>query len=385
VNHSPKLIRTVTSWVGSNTKFEKNDLIAIIDEEAGNIVKGQNQRTYDIVTFPRDILEKNSANTAKLSNSFINKSNSAVTFNNKNQHGTNSLSREKSLPLNKQFAYHKFKDERGVMSLGREDKNNRNARVNKPSPARPPAPRLEPRNGILIDLSPEEMNSLESSINSKDTPRHSVNMTSCILDEPIPGTIEEFYPNENEFSNLQINDVMQENVYQNQNSKYNAENFYQHTYDIANGSENVYNNEDVFSTQHINLNSLNINNPNMTNNYNIYSTAEGNFYDSVYSSAIYETANNFAQPLQTTHSNYNQTSIYNNPGQNSTTHLSEQQINRRMTANSYNNVVRGLADQLMEALKHEQITLVEANVAQEMSNGTLEDAIKMFKIKRLER
>lgn len=357
-------MRIVTPWIGSNTRFERNDIIAVIDEEAGNIVKGQNQRTYDIVTFPRDILEKTQVNVAKSANNSFIKSHSSLTFN--NQQGTNSLSREKSLPLNKQFSYHKFKNERGGVNLDDKKHNNHDSR-NKPSPARPPAPRLEPRNGILIDLSPEEMNSLDSSINkAKDT---SQNLTTCILDLPIPGTTEEFYTHEAEISNLQIHDTIQENVYQNQNSKYYAESPYRHTYDIAHGSENVYNNEDVFSTQHIDPI---INNTNMTSIPNNYAVYGDNFYDSVYSSAIYDTANNYSQPPPT--GIYGQT-----PRQ-----LSEQQINRRMTANTYNNV-KSVTEQMMDVLKHEQVTLEEANVAHEKSNGSLDDAIKVFKVRRLER
>lgn len=369
-------------------------MVAIIDDEPGsNTIKGQNQRSYDIGSFPREILESTLIyeKTEKSSNNFI-KSHSSVSFNNHQQlQNGPGFSREKSFPTGKQFSYHKFKNEKNVYAEATRKGNTNGKPNNKTTPTRPPQPRFEPRNGILIDLGPEEANSatLDALMkSSKDNNRQSQVMNQCILDMPIPGTVEEYFPTQDieynqshlpsEYSTDSF-ESMQSNVYENQNAQYNLENYYsvsaaphQNTYDeVHAGIENVYNNEE-FVASHKNVSSAvsptlnNIQSVNMnttypnSSGYNVYNTPE-NYYDSVYSSALYGN----------TRPNYSSTSPYQQ--------LSDQQISRRMTSQ------RTIIEQLMDKLKLEQVTVEEASSALQKTNGNMDDAIRVFKVKRLER
>lgn len=385
-------------------------MIAIIDEESGSsTVKGQNQRNYEIGTFPREILDSVSERVEKPSNNVI-KSHSAVSFNNHQQHLQPThgpgFSREKSFPTAKQFSYHKFKNEKNVNVESQQQQQRKSLNLsgskplnNKNTPARPPQPRFEPRNGILIDLGPEETaKSMESNMrNTKDTNSRPQSMQQCILDMPIPGTVDEYFDAQpdgynhtnlpSEYSTDSFESL--QNVYANQNApRYNLDNYYSastspqqgNTYDeVPAGFENVYNNQEIVTSQNLISNTMPANTPNHNiipamsmSTYsnsglqppppqNIYNTPE-NYYDSVYSSAIY---GNAARP------NYSQSSPYQQ--------LSDQQINRRM------NYQKTTIDQLMEKLKLEQVTVEEASSALQKSNGNMDDAIRVFKVKRLER
>lgn len=379
--------------MGQRIQIERNDMIAIIDDDAGTNIKGQNQRSYEIGVIPREILESTLVNEKieKQSNNFI-KSHSAVSFNNHQQSNGPGFSREKSFPTSKQFSYHKFKNEKNVYAEANKNSNSNGKQNNKNSPARPPQPRFEPRNGILIDLGPEDANSAAIDAlmrNSKDNNRHSQVMTQCILDMPIPGTVDDTQQNI-EFNQSRLPreystdsfESMQSNVYENQNAQYNLESYYStsaapltNTYDeVHAGIENIYNNQEFVNphtSQHNvspliptmnsanNISPVNMNTYSNSSGYNVYNTPE-NYYDSVYSSAIYGD----------TRPNYSSTSPYQQ--------LSDQQISRRMTSQ------RTTIEQLMEKLKLEQVTVEEASSALQKTNGNMDDAIKVFKIKRLE-
>lgn len=88
------------------------------------------------------------------------------------------FAKEKKLTATKQFAYNKLiNDQRIHHQKQHKDNNNK--------PLRPPQPTTSPQppEGILIDLSPDELRSL--SLQSAGMLRQPSNSTGCILDEPI--------------------------------------------------------------------------------------------------------------------------------------------------------------------------------------------------------
>lgn len=88
------------------------------------------------------------------------------------------FSKEKKTSANKQFSYNKLINEQRIQY----DKQQANKSRSKP--IRPPAPHIQPQEGILIDLSPEEIRSMSLTLHNNQAVTTKP-ATSCILDEPI--------------------------------------------------------------------------------------------------------------------------------------------------------------------------------------------------------
>lgn len=202
-------------------KIEQNDTIAIIDGRPElKFLKGQNQRTFEIGTFPRNILEvlrfnrHGTLNTisrpvhgtlqhmahgstagpswgspAFLDSSYNGnvvqmrqKTGDQVSKNNRQQKAVSEhFAKEKKGTANKQFSYNKLVNEQRMQN---EYQSIPNTIRNRPKPARPPAPNLQQQTeGILIDLSPEEIRSMN--INFQSQPSVISQQTGCLLDDPI--------------------------------------------------------------------------------------------------------------------------------------------------------------------------------------------------------
>lgn len=70
------------------------------------------------------------------------------------------------------------------------------AMKSRPKPERPPAPHVQPQEGILIDLSPEELRSMKLTLQSQA--KATKPTASCILDEPIEVPTEGFEQQQSE-------------------------------------------------------------------------------------------------------------------------------------------------------------------------------------------
>ncbi len=214
---------TSTYCVDGRLKIEQNDTIAIIDGRPElKFIKGQNQRTFEIGTFPRNILEVLRFNrhgtlntisrpvqgsfqhTAHVSTNAEGGSWGAPSFLDSSYSGSNVQLRQKSADqvsknarqqkaisehfvkekknvASKQFSYNKLVNERRMSSdyasMSLQMKNQQRQK-----PARPPLPSIQPTEGILIDLSPEEILSMNASVRNQPGGSKSI---GCILDEPI--------------------------------------------------------------------------------------------------------------------------------------------------------------------------------------------------------
>lgn len=87
------------------------------------------------------------------------------------------FTKEKKTSASKQFSYNKLINEQRIQF------DKQQAMKNRPKPVRPPAPHVQPQEGILIDLSPEEIRSMNLTLQNQAAP--SKPTTACILDEPI--------------------------------------------------------------------------------------------------------------------------------------------------------------------------------------------------------
>lgn len=91
------------------------------------------------------------------------------------------FAKEKKMTASKQFSYNKLINDQYEL----QRQNAGKVRAVKPSrPNRPPAPCVQPQEGILIDLSPEEIMSMNLSLQNQ-TAMTKQQTTSCLLDEPI--------------------------------------------------------------------------------------------------------------------------------------------------------------------------------------------------------
>lgn len=193
MGQAPQLVKATSTYcVDGRLKIEQNDTIAIIDGRPElSFLKGQNQRTFEIGTFPRNILEvlrfnrhgtlntisrpingsfQHAAHGAALgptwgSPSFLDssyngkvqmrkKSSEQVSKNHRQQRTMSEhYTKEKKVPASKQFNYNKLVNDQRLNFEGP------NTSKSRPKPARPPAPVQQPQEGILIDLSPEEIRS----------------------------------------------------------------------------------------------------------------------------------------------------------------------------------------------------------------------------------
>lgn len=207
---------TSTYCVVDRLKIEQNDTIAIIDGRPElKFIKGQNQRTFEIGTFPRNILEvlrfnrhgtlntisrpvhgtlQHTAHGSAFGPSWGNPSFLDSSYNgnvqlrqkasdqiSKNQRQQKTVSehfaKERKTTASKQFSYNKLINEQRMQQ---EYQNSLQVRS---KPARPPAPHVQPTEGILIDLSPDEIRSMTMNLNNQS--RMAVSSTGCLLDDPI--------------------------------------------------------------------------------------------------------------------------------------------------------------------------------------------------------
>lgn len=215
---------TSTYCVEGRLKIEQNDTIAIVDGRPElQFIKGQNQRTFEIGTFPRNILEVLRFNrhgtlntisrpvqgtfqhTAHGSSagggvswgvpSYLDSSYNGANVQLRQKTGdqvsksirqqkavSEHFVKEKKAVANKQFAYNKLVND-NRMAIN-EIQLQQNSMKNRSKPARPPLPSMQPTEGILIDLSPEEIRSINMNMNVKNQAISGAQM-GCILDEPI--------------------------------------------------------------------------------------------------------------------------------------------------------------------------------------------------------
>lgn len=88
------------------------------------------------------------------------------------------FAKERKATASKQFSYNKLINDQKV-----QYEHQQQSLRARPKPARPPAPSLQPQEGILIDLSPEEIRSMNLSLQNQ--PSMTKPATTCLLDEPI--------------------------------------------------------------------------------------------------------------------------------------------------------------------------------------------------------
>lgn len=218
-------LATSTYCVEGRLKIEQSDTIAVVDGRPElSFIKGQNQRTFEIGTFPRNILEvlrfnrhgtlntisrpvngtlQHSAHGAAFgpqwgSPSFLDSSYGAkvqlrqksaeqVSKSNRQQRTVSEhFAKEKKTSANKQFSYNKLVNDQQRMHYEQQQ----HVLKSRPKPERPPAPHVQPQEGILIDLSPEELRSMNLTLQSQA--KATKPTASCILDEPIEVPTEGF-------------------------------------------------------------------------------------------------------------------------------------------------------------------------------------------------
>jgi hypothetical protein len=220
VGQAPQLVKATSTYcVEGRLKIEQNDTIAIIDGRPElTFLKGQNQRTFEIGTFPRNILEVlrfnrhgtlntisrpvhgtlqhmahgSTAGPSWGSPSYLDSSYSGgqqvqlrqksadqVSKNNRQQKAVSEhYAKEKKVSASKQFSYNKLVNENRLQNEYTQMPSSLRSR---PKPVRPPAPHVQPTEGILIDLSPEEIRSMTLGSHQVTTS----GATGCLLDEPI--------------------------------------------------------------------------------------------------------------------------------------------------------------------------------------------------------
>lgn len=209
---------TSTYCVEERLKIEQSDTIAIIDGRPElSFLKGQNQRTFEIGTFPRNILEvlrfnrhgtlntisrpvhgsfQHAAHGAAFgptwgSPAYLDSSyNGKVQMRQKDDHVSKNhrqqrtvsehFAKEKKTTASKQFSYNKLVNDQRMQNEYQQQQTMKN----RAKPARPPAPSVQPQEGILIDLSPEEIRSMNLSLQNHGA-IVKPSSTSCLLDEPI--------------------------------------------------------------------------------------------------------------------------------------------------------------------------------------------------------
>lgn len=223
VGQAPQLVKATSTYcLEGRLKIEQNDTIAIIDGRPElQVIKGQNQRTFEIGTFPRNILEvlrfnrhgtlntisrpvqgsfQHTAHGSSAGSnwgvpSFLDssynganvqlrqKSSDQLSKTNRQQKTVSEhFIKEKKTAANKQFAYNKLVNEnRKPNDFSAMPQQQQHSMRNRSKPARPPLPSMQPTEGILIDLSPEEF---RSSMNLKSQTNAAIQM-GCLLDEPI--------------------------------------------------------------------------------------------------------------------------------------------------------------------------------------------------------
>ncbi|XP_058984380.1 activated Cdc42 kinase Ack [Musca domestica] len=240
VGVSPQVVKAAKAFNESNRlAIEAGDSIAIIDGRPElKLIKGQNQRTFDIGIFPRHILEK-----SKPTNSDLIRHNheslratghsgspfgfcwggagtmatSASDMHAERARKTNSLqahsmqqlhhAKERKSVVNKQFSYNKLVNERAA-EMQRYQQQQQKGGNKKKGPQRPPPPQQQQQQqqqeGLLIDISPEfggvgppQQGPL---LHLGESASMHVDSSFCILDAPIDVPTEgegEFLDNDN--------------------------------------------------------------------------------------------------------------------------------------------------------------------------------------------
>ncbi|EDW34737.1 GL12825 [Drosophila persimilis] len=203
VSMSPPLMRAARVFHDSKgLKIEAGDIIAIIDGRPElKLIKGQNQRTYEIGIFPRNLLEQRkvaSTGDVVMRSSAGNGSPfgfcwgggaGAIANGEERQRKCASLSnqshaKERKSTTSKQFAYNKLINDSA--GLQRRNAVKQKGSVGKATgvavggPQRPPPPQFQ-QEGILVDISPE-VRPLGA---GGDTSSMQMDSSFCLLDAPI--------------------------------------------------------------------------------------------------------------------------------------------------------------------------------------------------------
>ncbi|KAH8302002.1 hypothetical protein KR044_001766 [Drosophila immigrans] len=196
---SPPVLRASRSYHDAKgLQIEAGDTIAIIDGRAElKLIKGQNQRTYDIGVFPRALLEQRRLNevplrsnaaqfgfcwggaggaTATLANG-DERQRKCVSLNSKGTPPAHA--KESKNNSSKQFAYNKLVNE----AAGLQRRNAVKQRLSA-GPQRPPPPQQQQQQeGILIDISPELRPMALAAVG--DSCSLQLDSSFCLLDAPI--------------------------------------------------------------------------------------------------------------------------------------------------------------------------------------------------------
>lgn len=201
----PVITRAVINFAEPNRlHVETGNVIAVIDDRPElQFIKGQNMKTFEIGTFPRtivDLQQNNNNNKHTLRESFRrdaggsafgqcwggssgteggvqlrSKTLGSIQTERKGKCNSEAYAKERRFTANKQFAYNKLKVDRATSLTSPTHKGGK--------PERPPAPnvtRSPTSEGVLIDLSPEEMGA-KGATNFSGAQQSKI----CILDEPI--------------------------------------------------------------------------------------------------------------------------------------------------------------------------------------------------------
>ncbi|XP_034111645.1 activated Cdc42 kinase Ack [Drosophila albomicans] len=199
---SPPVLRASRSYHDAKgLQIEAGDTIAIIDGRSElKLIKGQNQRTYDIGVFPRGLLEQRRLNDVPLRSNGAQfgfcwggagGATAAMANGDERQRKCVSLSASKTTAAHakesknnssKQFAYNKLVNE----AAGLQRRNAVKQRVTSGStgPQRPPPPQQQQQEGILIDISPE-LRPMAMATTAGDSSSLQLDSSFCLLDAPI--------------------------------------------------------------------------------------------------------------------------------------------------------------------------------------------------------
>ncbi|XP_037887710.1 uncharacterized protein LOC119636447 [Glossina fuscipes] len=224
VGTSPPILKAVRPCLEVNRlEISVGDNVAIIDgRHELKLIKGQNQRTFKIGIFPRNVLEKTiNSDLIRPFHDGLKATGSPFGFcwggagamaassgsdfqtdrarKTSVQHQANlTHAKERKSIINKQFAYNKLINERGGVEVQKNSaliaKNNNCKRNMGPQRPPPPLAQAQQREGILIDISPEFGGAGPPPLMPSDT-------TFCILDAPIEVPTEgEDYSMENDLT-----------------------------------------------------------------------------------------------------------------------------------------------------------------------------------------
>ncbi|XP_055904912.1 activated Cdc42 kinase Ack [Eupeodes corollae] len=207
----PQLLKAIKPFHEVNKlTIEVNDFIAIVDGRPElKFIKGQNQRTFEVGIFPRNILEKHKANDlVRPTNDGLRQVGgghgssfgfcwggpalgappvqSDIEGDNRNRKSASFQLKERKSSTFKQFAYNKLVNERGATGQLLQQRSSMPSKLsNMTSNGQQPQP--QQKEGILIDISPEFV----ASESCQGTSSLKVDSSFCILDAPIDVPTEE--------------------------------------------------------------------------------------------------------------------------------------------------------------------------------------------------